>query len=467
MSVPNPIIVDADVVITDLSVDAEVESEELLINSEAASALQPMPHITIGDVETTAETATASMTGTYADPVLNLGIPRGPKGDKGDKGDAGSLNSITADIDANVGTPAVTVEYDGANAAFHFSNLKGAKGDPGQTGAAATIAVGNVSSGSTASVTNSGTSGAAVFDFVLPKGDKGDPGSSGAAATIAVGSVSSGSTASVTNSGTSAAAVFDFVLPKGDTGQPGTAATIAVGSVTSGSTASVTNSGTSSAAVFDFVLPKGDTGTGIPSGGTDGQLVGKSSGAIAWVNPPKEVFIAEYNTTTFAEITAALNEGKFVVCKRNYVYAPLFSYQASSSDPSVYLYYFMYASASGTGTYYVRNTDVWGNSTYDMVRTTRTINGKALSSNITLTASDVGALPDSTTIPTKVSDLTNDSGFVTAAGAASAAPVQSVNGQTGTVTLSIPTVPTNVSSFNNDAGYLTLSTLPVWDGSVT
>ena len=37
----------------------------------------------------------------------------------------------------------------------------------------------------------------------------------------------------------------------------------------------------------------------------------------------------------------------------------------------------------------------------------------------------------------------------------STAPVTSVNGQTGAVTLSIPTVPTDVSAFNNDAGYLT------------
>lgn len=36
-------------------------------------------------------------------------------------------------------------------------------------------------------------------------------------------------------------------------------------------------------------------------------------------------------------------------------------------------------------------------------------------------------------IPTKTSDLTNDSGFVDASGASSAAPVQSVNGQTGNV----------------------------------
>lgn len=47
------------------------------------------------------------------------------------------------------------------------------------------------------------------------------------------------------------------------------------------------------------------------------------------------------------------------------------------------------------------------------VPTSRTVNGKALSSNITLSASDVGALSSSTTIPTKTSDLTNDSGFIT------------------------------------------------------
>ena len=45
-------------------------------------------------------------------------------------------------------------------------------------------------------------------------------------------------------------------------------------------------------------------------------------------------------------------------------------------------------------------------------------------------ASDVGALPDSTTIPTKTSQLQNDSGFLTSA------PVSSVNGQTGAVTVS-------------------------------
>lgn len=47
------------------------------------------------------------------------------------------------------------------------------------------------------------------------------------------------------------------------------------------------------------------------------------------------------------------------------------------------------------------------------VPTSRKINGKALTSDITLSASDVSALPASTSIPSKTSDLTNDSGFIT------------------------------------------------------
>ena len=46
------------------------------------------------------------------------------------------------------------------------------------------------------------------------------------------------------------------------------------------------------------------------------------------------------------------------------------------------------------------------------VPTSTTVNGKSLSSNITLTASDVNALPASTVIPSKLSDLTNDAGFI-------------------------------------------------------
>lgn len=49
-----------------------------------------------------------------------------------------------------------------------------------------------------------------------------------------------------------------------------------------------------------------------------------------------------------------------------------------------------------------------GASDVGAVPTTRTVNGKALNSNITLGASDVGALPNTTTIPTALANLTED-----------------------------------------------------------
>lgn len=128
------------------------------------------------------------------------------------------------------------------------------------------------------------------------------------------------------------------------------------------------------------------------------------------------------------------------------------------------------------------------------VPTSRTVNGKALSSNITLSASDVSALPASTSIPSKTSDLTNDSDFVVDAsyvhtdnnftsteksklsGIASGAEVNVQADWNVTSTSSdayiknkptIPTVPTNVSAFTNDAGYLTsyTETDPVFSAS--
>lgn len=97
------------------------------------------------------------------------------------------------------------------------------------------------------------------------------------------------------------------------------------------------------------------------------------------------------------------------------------------------------------------------------------VNGK--SGPITLGASDVGALPDTTVIPTKTSQLANDSGFITDA----QAPVKSVDGKTGNVVTNAVTYTqqiltedqklqtrTNIgagtSSFNGD--YNALSNLP-------
>ena len=89
------------------------------------------------------------------------------------------------------------------------------------------------------------------------------------------------------------------------------------------------------------------------------------------------------------------------------------------------------------------------------VPNTRKVNNKALSSDITLSASDVGALPDTTVIPTKVSDLTNDSGYTTNKGTVTSVAVKMNNVTKGTVTSSgtidLGTVLTDASKFATSA----------------
>ena len=107
-------------------------------------------------------------------------------------------------------------------------------------------------------------------------------------------------------------------------------------------------------------------------------------------------------------------------------YADLQNYDTSSLGENDIIKVLTDESRGGATTYYR-----WSNNTFTYVGSegpyytkseadstfvpqTRTVNNKALSSNITLTAQDVGAATPAD-IPTAVSELTNDSGYITSA----------------------------------------------------
>jgi len=120
---------------------------------------------------------------------------------------------------------------------------------------------------------------------VGPKGDTGATGAAGSAASITVGSVATGtagSNAVVTNVGTSGAAVFNFTIPRGDKGDTG-------------------NTGPMGSA--------GAAGTGVPVGGTAGQVLAKIDATnynTQWITqstPGTAATSGVYGVTTLTDAT--------------------------------------------------------------------------------------------------------------------------------------------------------------------
>lgn len=169
------------------------------------------------------------------------------------------------------------------------------------------------------------------------------------------------------------------------------------------------------------------------------------------------------DNVTFNQMVAAYNAGKDIIC--DYVGH---IHQLSYSDaPDNTFFFTSFQGDEGSYTCF----EIHGDndiSKYSgaVVPTTRTVNGKALSSNITLSASDVGALPSNTHIPADQVQSnwnetnTSSKAYIQNKPTIPAAQVNADWNATSGVSRilnkpTIPTVPTKVSSFTNDAGYLT------------
>lgn len=141
--------------------------------------------ISIGTITTlpAGSLATVTNSGTETDPIFDFGIPEGYTGATGP---AAGFGTPTASVDANVGTPSVSISASGPDTAkvfdFQFHNMKGATGNTGATGPAAgfgtpTASVdANVGTPSV-SISASGPDTAKVFEFQFHN-LKGEPGTS-------------------------------------------------------------------------------------------------------------------------------------------------------------------------------------------------------------------------------------------------------------------------------------------------
>jgi len=156
----------------------------------------------------------------------------------------------------------------------------------------------------------------------------------------------------------------------------------------------------------------------LPDTGTKGQVLTRTKDGAAWVDPEAASgAVSSVNGKTGNVVLTASDVGALP----SSYHAPVTSVNGMTGDVVI----------SGGGA-------------------VDSVNGKT--GEVVLTAADVGALPSSTVIPDSTSDLINDSGFITAAQAAAAAPVQSVNGQTGAVVIDTTQTAQRVELLAGDAG---------------
>jgi len=207
---------------------------------------------TVTTIEAT-QTATVTNVGSAYAAKFNFSLPRGYTGL------TGPATSLSISKVSTGATAAVSISGTAPSQTLAFVL------QPGPTGPANSLSIGSVSTGTTAAVSISGSAPSQTLSFVLPQGP------AGPVTSLKIGTVVTGADAAATITGTAPTQTLNLVLPQGATGvqglqgavgPSGPANSLTVGSVTTttATTASVSITGTAPSQQISFVIPQGPQG---------------------------------------------------------------------------------------------------------------------------------------------------------------------------------------------------------------
>ena len=373
--------------------------------------------------------------------------PVGPSGKDGEDGKDGvSVTSIvTGGISQEDGFTVTPITFAKSDGSEIIVELKAKDGMNGKDGVDGTVSFDNLTEEQKASLKGE-------------KGDKGDTGEIGATG------------------------------PQGDTGPAGPSNMLTIGTVTDGDAASATITGTSPNQVLNLVLPKGDTGSTGPSGqdGVDGVSITTITAGTPTQSDGFTITPLTFNKSDSSNIVVNVSakngmdgqDGTNGTDGQDGI-SPNISVKTNTNDE------YVLTITDADGSFDTPNLKGQGGSTgtvdYTELINKPKINNVELNGNKTL--NDLGIQQtyigtteptddsvevwinpsgDAVTVPTKTSDLTNDSGFITNT-------VNNLTNYTKTTDLSSvatsgsyndlsnkPTIPT--FSYDSSSGTLTITT---------
>jgi hypothetical protein len=199
------------------------------------------------------QTATVTNVGTAYAAKFNFSLPRGYTGL------TGPANSLSIGSVSTGTTAAVSISGSAPSQSLSFVLPQG------PTGPANSLSIGSVSTGTTAAVSITGSAPSQSLSFVLPQGP------AGPVSSLKIGTVVTGSDAAATITGTAPTQTLNLVLPQGATGSqgiqgdigptgPANSLSVAGVTTTTATTASVTITGTAPSQQISFVIPRGPQG---------------------------------------------------------------------------------------------------------------------------------------------------------------------------------------------------------------